>query len=193
MKKATIVKKETYIYGGAFNPPTIAHLVISQAIADRAESTGSELWIMPSGQRHDKTITTSVEKRLSYAHGLLASLTTRAAIQVCDAELYGDGLSETVDTREKLVNTYPDRNFVWVSGSDSMNTMHKWRGGPKLLRELSFLIVSRPGFALNTSSEVSAEFLFANQPEISSTEVRNRIVAGLPVEAMVPKGVLPLI
>lgn len=50
-------RPETIIYGGAFNPPTLSHVAILQAVLEFAEPTQSEVWVMPSGTRLDKAIT----------------------------------------------------------------------------------------------------------------------------------------
>ena len=185
--------KDILIYGGAFNPPTIAHQTVAQAAADYAEKHEMELWILPSGKRADKQIDVDVDTRLSLVRALLASLTTSTTVRICDIELKNDTLTQTIDTHRKLEKMYPQSRFMWLFGSDSVNTMHQWNEGDWLLSNLGMLIVQRPGFEIDIPLGDNAHFLDVEQIDISSTEVRERRFAGLPIEHLVPPLVLPFV
>lgn len=185
------MKKEVIIYGGAFNPPTVAHQAIAQAAADKAAHSCAELWLLPSGERNDKSINVPLERRLAYCHALLASLSTTATTQVCDIEIKADETTQTYDTIQKLEKEYPDKRFTWLFGSDSVNTMHEWEGGDWMLRNLSLLVVQRPDYELRVARE-NIDILDVVQLKTSSTEVRKRQERGLSVSELVPPAVLSL-
>ncbi len=184
--------KEVIVYGGAFNPPTVAHQAIAQAAADYAVERDMELWLLPSGERYDKKIGVSVEKRLSYAHALLASLSTTATTQVCDVELKNTEMSQTFLTYERLAEDNPQATFTWIFGSDSVNTMHEWERGDWLRENLPLLVVERPGYELQDHGN-NIQILEVDQLTTSSTEVRTRHEQGLSVAELVPPSVLPLL
>ena len=53
--------KKILLFPGAFNPPHNGHTeAVERALK---KESFDELWIMPSGKRNDKTITTSYEQR----------------------------------------------------------------------------------------------------------------------------------
>src|SRR5690349_13293782 len=127
--------KQTILYGGAFNPPTNAHAAIVRELAELARHENADLWVMPSGERRDKTILADVAIRTAYVHALLASGETYGVdTKIEQYELTNPETTETFQTNRHLEQRYPDRRFTWVFGSDSVNSMSQWRGGEWLLR-----------------------------------------------------------
>lgn len=176
------VNKIVYVYGGAFNPPTVAHEIIVNRCYQFAKMHGAELWIMPSGDRLDKTIGTDSELRLELIDAMLRSQNIDAHIETY--ELYSSKLTETIDTVNYFRRTYPDVEFRWVFGADSIHTMHEWKGGKTLWQREKMLLTSRPGYELNELPPM-AEVIDVATPNVSSTMVRNNIAQGLPFEQYV--------
>lgn len=184
---------ETIIYGGAFNPPTRAHQAILQACIDYAEPRGADVWIMPSGDRIDKEITTPRDVRLAYIEALANDVMARSVqIDIETTELDRGYQTETCDTVEEMNLAYPDRRFTWVFGSDSVNTMHEWQGGDVMLRELPMLIVERPRHAVRRLGR-NAVILNVVTDEISSTLVRARLDRCEPIDELVSPAVSQLL
>ena len=75
-----------------------------------------------------------------------------------------------------------ESEFHFIIGSDLIPTLRSWHEGPKLLEEVNFIIYNRVGYPLDlTSPEIPIHNLYKPDSknifgEISSTEVRNRIV-----------------
>ncbi len=184
------VPKRTILYGGAFNPPTKAHAAIVRGLAEIARSDDSDLWLMPSGDRHDKVIATDLGIRTAYLYALLASGETHGVtthIETYELELAEP--TETYATHRHLSQRYPDREFAWVFGSDSVNTMRQWRRGSWLLEHLDLIIIERPGYELSESPR-RHQLLKLGEMAVSSTDVRRRILEGSDIEDLVP---LPVI
>lgn len=182
-------RPETIIYGGAFNPPTLAHVAILQAVLEFAEPTQSEVWVMPSGTRLDKAIDVPRVSRLEYVHAMIADASRhRASVQVNTSELDRAGPTETYDTVKRLQAEYPGRDFRFVFGADSTQTMPSWRGGAELLDQLPMLVVNRPGSMVNPMARHALK-LSVVTPDISSTEVRRRQITGEPINSFVSQSV----
>ena len=178
-------KQETIIYGGAFNPPHLGHKAITIACAEYAQAHQAELWIMPSGDRTDKTIQSSRELRLSYVHAMIESIeNTEIVPQVVTTELDRSVMVETYDTVKELEAQYPDRSFTFVFGADSTETMASWKGGEELLENLSMLVVEREGSTVNPMARHAVR-LQVQAPNVSSTLIRERLAAGMPVDDLV--------
>jgi len=178
-------KKETIIYGGAFNPPTLAHKAILDASADYAQTRQADVWVMPSGDRSDKTIRTSRDLRLAYINAMIESIdNTEVVPQVVTTELDRTIMVETYDTVKELEDQYPDRTFTFVFGADSTETMAQWHGGNVLLETLSMLVVEREGSVVNPMAKHAVR-MQVNVPNVSSTQVRERLAAGISVEDLV--------
>lgn len=182
--------KQTIIYGGAFNPPTEAHAAIVKGLAEMARQDQADLWLMPSGERHDKSILADLAIRTAYIHALLASGETQEVDTYIEKyELMSTEKTETFTTNEYLAERYPDRHFTWVFGSDSVNTMRHWRRGAWLLKHIDMIIIERPGYAL-TEKPSRHRILKLGEMAISSSEVRQRITEGADIEGLVPAPVV---
>ncbi len=184
---------ETIIYGGMFRPPTLAHEAILQACIDYAEPRGADVWIMPSGNRTDKTVETPRELRLAYVEALASDVVARSVqLDIETTELDRGYQTETYDTVAEMAALYPGRRFTWVFGSDSVNTMHEWHGGEEMLSGLSMLIVERPGYPVRRLGS-NAVILTVATREISSTLVRARMERDEPVDDLVSSSVESLL
>ena len=182
--------KNIVIYGGAFNPPTIAHVAITQAAANFAETINAEIWIMPSGDRIDKTISVNKDKRIAFIEALIGNIKTSTKLSICRYELF-QSQTQTRDTVEYLHRKYPQYSFTWLFGSDSVITMPKWADGDKLIDSLNMLVVQRKGSEIELTSKM--KLLEVEVPVVSSTEVRNRLIRSEPVDDIVPKNIVALL
>ena len=173
-----ILPRETIIYGGAFNPPTRAHQAILQGCIDYAEPRDADVWLLPSANRRDKTIDSSRERRLALCDALTQDVMRRTvAVSAHEMELDRPQPTETYDTVRELQGEYPHRRFTWVFGADSVATMREWNHGEWLLENLDMLVVGRPGYEL-CQLGTRAVRLAVDTGDVSSTEVRRRIVGG---------------
>lgn len=183
-------RKNTIIYGGAFNPPTRAHQAILQACVDRAELTDADVWLLPSGDRSDKTIDVSRDTRLRMIDALVRDVVARTVeVHVDTSELDKTEQTETFDTVLHFDQMYPDRKFIWVFGSDSVETMPEWHMGEWMMDNLSMLIVERPGAPLERLGRHAARMV-VDTGTISSTEVRSKLAAHEAVDELVSPSVL---
>lgn len=182
--------KNTIIYGGAFNPPTRAHQAILQACIDHAEMIDADVWIMPSGNRLDKTIEQSRAQRLRMVDALCRDVVRRTVTVAVEArELDRDKPVETYDTATELRREHPDRRFIWVFGSDSVVSMPTWQHGDWLAKNLAMLVIERPGSPLDQLEGDIRELRVA-PTSVSSTEVRSRLAAHEPIDDLVGPQVL---
>ncbi|MCA9349020.1 nicotinate-nicotinamide nucleotide adenylyltransferase [Candidatus Saccharibacteria bacterium] len=184
--------KNIIIYGGAFNPPTIAHQAVLQQLAGYAEHIQAEIWLMLSGNRKDKQITANIQQRLDLARALAASVSTSVKIVIKTDELYRVKPTETYDTALELKKEYPDINFIWVFGTDSLNTILDWRHGRWLLNHLSFILVNRVGYKCLNRPKKLLHTIDIGNIKVSSTEVRQRMIDGQPIAHLVPEAVMNL-
>lgn len=187
------VRKETVVYGGAFNPPTLAHQAIVGACATYAKTRGADVWLLPSASRRDKAIDTSRECRLELLEALVRDSNEEGVnMHICTVELDHPVPTQTYDTVEELCRSYPNRRFVWVFGTDSLVTMPHWHGGEWLYRHLPMLIVERSGSLCPLLGE-NATYLGITTGGISSTEVRRRLVAGEAYDELVSPQIAALL
>jgi len=187
-------KKNTIIYGGAFNPPTIAHEIILQSCVDYAAQQHADVWVMPSGDRYDKSISVCREQRIEFINLMIrdTKVPEGVAVDVMTLELDRDHIVRTVDTVKELAKLYPDRSFIWVFGSDVTRAMIDWRGGGWLLKNLRMLVVERPGSTTNPLAKHVAKLDSPNST-ISSSEVRRRLAVGESIDGLVSPAICHVI
>ena len=184
---------ETIIYGGAFNPPTLAHIAILQACVDYARPRSADVWVMPSGDRTDKSINESRERRLEMIEAMIADVDSEGVqTGILETELDRSVAVETFDTVLELSDGYTDREFTWVFGADSTETMADWHEGEWLLQNLSMLVLDRTGHTINPLAK-RAVLLTIPQMTMSSTDVRNGLAAGLDVSPLLSPHVRELV
>ena len=172
------IPKKTIIYGGAFNPPTLAHQAILQGCIDYAQVQGADVWLLPSADRKDKAIKVNRDRRLVLCEALLKDIEHRTVTVVVSTIELDRGIeTETYRTVRELAALYPEREFQWVFGTDSIASMPSWTRGDWMLRHLSLLITEREGSPY-VSPGKNARLLGVNTGGISSTEVRRRMSAG---------------
>lgn len=176
---------EIAVYGGTFNPPTIAHEAVIEACLARPDI--DEVWVMPSGERADKQWQTTDEERLAML-GLLkqARFGNNERLQISTFELDMPDPTMTWFTARELSAQYPRDIFRFVFGADSYLDMPRWQRGHELQRTMNMLLVPRDGYELPPEDDRLVH-LAVQVPcgEVSSTQVRHAMARG-----EVPQGVI---
>ena len=163
-------------FGGSFNPPHIAHQLVSLYVLETAAV--DELWWVPCLKHaFDKTLAPFAH-RMQMCALAAAALGPRA--QVSDIEGRLGGESRTLLTLKALRAERPDCEFHLVVGADIEPELPAWYGADELLASVPLIVVGRGGF--DGGSRLA-------MPELSSTEIRGRLAQGVPVSGMLPRAV----
>lgn len=174
------------LFGGSFNPPHIAHLIVAEVARDQFGFDA--VWWIPNATPPHKT-----NDQLAPASHRLAM--TRAAIanhdsfSVCGIEVERPGVSYTVDTVRTLTEQHPDAQFSLLIGSDSLDTFHTWRAPDTIAELIELVVYKRPGGLGDVAAPRfanQARYVAAPMLEVSSTEVRQRCREGRSIRYMVP-------
>ena len=176
------------ILGGAFNPPHIGHLLIARQVLDFASPEQGrridEVWFVPSyGGHHLRSDVVSAEHRLAMLN-LCSIPRTRVSTIEIDHKLDG-----------KTIHLLPylpkEHVYTFIIGADWLPTFHKWERYQELLKQISFLVIPRYGFANGPLYEnmTVLQHSFLMTSDISATKIRGRVKQGLPVDCFVPKGI----
>jgi len=181
------------ILGGTFDPIHHAHL----AIADEARVVLGldQVLFVPAAQQPFKAQHwTSAAHRLAMVEAAVAA---NRYFAVSELELQRPGPSYTVDTLESLHAIYSGGQFWFILGADALQGLPRWHAIERLAGLTRFAMVGRPGIALDLrriEAEQPAlrgliERIAGPDLDLSSTEIRARVVAGLPVRYLVPDAV----
>jgi nicotinate-nucleotide adenylyltransferase len=196
------------VLGGTFDPIHFGHLDAGDA-AQGALGL-DEIQLIPS---HDPPHRPADPRASAFHRFALAALAIqdRAGWRVSDAELVRQGRSYTFDTLRALQNDgWPRSQIFFILGADAFAEIATWHEFPAVLDEAHFVVVARPGVTLdaaaartpalaprmrtpNDSREIAEGmgiFLVeARTRDVSSSEVRTRLQAGLSIEDLVPSAV----
>lgn len=193
------------IMGGAFDPIHIAHLVTAQEAL--LQFRLDEVMFMPSGHPpHKKRRLAPAELRY-----LMVAVATAShpKFSVSRLEIDRPGVGYTVDTLEYLAaNLASDARLFFVTGADAVLDILTWKDPPGVLELCTLIAATRPGFDLSRLSALLASLgpeVVGPGPEsrvqimevpgldISSSMIRERLAAGIPVRYLVPDAVCHLI
>ena len=174
--------------GGSFDPVHFGHLLAAQ---DAYEQAGLDrlVWV-PAAQAPLKpgTPQASAEARLAMVR---AAVEGDERFAVCDYEVRRGGVNYTIDTVRYLETQYPGAELCWVIGADQVAQLNKWGEIGELAQKVTFIALARPGWtgshdAVIAGLGVRLQWCEGHQVELSSTEVRQRVARGLPIDFMIP-------
>ncbi len=195
MMKSSPLETRIGIIGGSFDPVHIGHLIIAQDAAERLELS-KVVFIPASIPPHKQHL-----QRIDAKHRLnMLQLAVEAdrRFSVSDVEIRRGGVSYTVDTLKVLHEVYPDAALLLIVGSDTLVDLHTWHKTKDILELCEVATFLRPG---EDSLEAIAEkidlpeeqrerllrnVIDAHRIEVSSSEIRRRLAAGLSIRYLVP-------
>jgi len=174
------------LFGGSFNPPHVAHQMAALYILETAPV--EELWFVPCFKHPFNKSLAPFEDRFEMCR--LTALALGSRVQVSDIEQVIGAESRTLKTVRRLQEDYRQHQFSWVIGSDLVDEMDHWQGGDELRRTLPLLVVGRAGAGERHADGQTAP---VTMPEVSSTDIRERLGEGKPIQGLVPRAVLDYI
>jgi len=171
------------ILGGAFDPPHVGHVALAR------EAVGhfglDRLLVRVVADPGHKDVDTAPEIRLALAELAFAA--------IAEAEVSLDPFARTVDSLEALALDDP----VFLLGADELEAFPTWTRPDRVLELARIGAATRPGtdpsdleHVVSTLSRPDRIELFPITPlAVSSSEIRDRVGAGLPIDDLVPAAV----
>jgi len=187
------------IFGGTFDPPHIAHLIL----ADEACSQfGMErvLWVLTPDppHKHGQSITSLVD-RLALVQAALAD---NPAFELSRVEIDRPAPYYALDTVQLLRTQYPGAELIYLIGSDSLRNLTTWHRPREFVEACHFLgVMLRPEIKLDLPAleaqipGVSAKVRIIQTPliEISASHIRQRVSQGGSFRYYLPQRVYDII
>ena len=126
-------------YGGAFDPPHLAHLALAKHAIARLDLDA--LHVVPTGQAgHKAPSRTPAFHRLA-----MLSLTFAGIPQVVidDRETRRSGLSYTVDSLQELHVEHPQAQWILIIGEDQARSLESWRAWQQIVDMAQVVVAAR--------------------------------------------------
>ncbi len=180
------------LMGGTFNPVHIGHLILAEQA--RTEWRLDSVWFLPNGIPPHKGLANNTSKDSRVAMLSLA-IASNPDFELCTIELDDVKKSYSYETVRELKAMYPGDDFYFIMGEDSLISIEQWMAYELFLSEIKVLAMKRHGgeasFLMEKVTELNSRgyevhALDAPAFEISSSEIRKRIVSGKSIRYMVP-------
>ena len=205
-------KEKIGLFGGTFNPIHLGHIKAAEIVTQRFLL--DKLYFIPSYiPPHKESVhIASPRHRLrmielavdSYPHFIPSSI-----------EIDAGGKSYSIVTLKRIKAQYPESKILFLLGVDAFLEIETWRDYENVLEQCSFIIMSRPPFHLEDAHYVlnkkysqrivdlsgssapvniedSADLIYLvpiQALDISSTEVRKRVMRNQSIQYLVPESV----
>jgi nicotinate-nucleotide adenylyltransferase len=173
------------ILGGTFDPPHHGHLL---AASDAVDALGLDrVLFIPNAVQPLKA---GVAPAAPAAHRLAMTQLLVAAdprFAVDPIEVERGGLSFMVETVQAIATRTPGAALFLLLGADAAATLPRWREPDRLASLAQVVVLTRAGTA--DAPPAGLRQLATRRVDISSTEIRARVRAGLPLTGFVPDAV----
>jgi nicotinate-nucleotide adenylyltransferase len=184
------------ILGGSFDPIHNGHLHVAEECRTRL-LLDRVLFVPACVPPHKQNLPlTDARHRLEMVRLAIAGI---VGFEVSDEELRRTGPSYTVDTvSAELARLGKGAEIFFLMGADQALELHLWHNVRELARRCTLVPVTRPGFALDRLDELKTRLsagivrqlksaaLDIPPVDVSSTEIRRRVRAGIDISQFVP-------
>ena len=185
------------IMGGTFDPIHIGHLLLGEFAY---EDFGlDEIWFLPNGNPPHKETSDAEEDlrhRVEMVRLAIGSV-PYFGLNMHEADV--DRHSYTYKTMQEFNSRYPENEFYFILGADSLFSIEQWKYFREIFPTCTILAAMRDDKDaedmktqikyLNEKYGARIELLQAPLVEISSTTIRERSARDLSVRYMVPDAV----
>jgi nicotinate-nucleotide adenylyltransferase len=168
------------IFGGAFDPPHVGHLALARAAIEHF-GLDRLLVLVVEDPGHKRTVTPAAVRM---------ELAKLAFEDVPGTEVELDRHARTVDSLEER----RPGDAVFLMGADELEDFPGWKRPERVLELVRVGVAMRPGVPEDRLRDARArlpapgriEYFELEPTPVSSTEIRDRVARGEPIEALVP-------
>jgi nicotinate-nucleotide adenylyltransferase len=183
------------VMGGTFDPSHHGHLVAASEV--QAWFDLDEVVFVPTGQPWQKNTRQVSPAEDRYLMTVIATA-SNPRFWVSRVDIDRGGPTYTIDTLRDLSKEMPDADLYFITGADALSDIFTWRDADELFSLAHFVGCTRPGFQMDSSTlegipHDKVTIVEIPALAISSTDCRNRRMAGEPVWYLVPDGVVQYI
>jgi nicotinate-nucleotide adenylyltransferase len=178
------------LFGGTFDPPHLAHLVVATHV--RHALALDEVVLMVANEPYQKTAGRDVTSAATRLEMVQAAVQGVDGLQAGDDEIRRGGVTYTIDTVEHLRSQVADVEIFLIIGEDAARSFDTWHRYEELAQLSNLVVVNRSssGTAL-TSPAGTTRCTHVTIPsmDISSSDVRRRVRDGECIDFLVRRPV----
>lgn len=178
------------IFGGTFDPPHVGHLVTAVNVR-HALALDRVLLVVAHDpwQKEGTRVISPAPDRLALVEAAVHGV---SGLEASDLELRRGGPSFSADTLAEIHAQDPTRELFLVVGSDAAAGLATWERLDEVRRLAELVIVDRPGTdpTYELPPGFNARRVEAPRLEVSSTDLRARVVDGRPLDYLLTPAVI---
>lgn len=170
------------ILGGSFDPIHNGHL--NMAIKSHEQYNLDEVWLIPNGNAPHKDSDQMADAKHRLAMCQLVA-EEYPFLKTCDIEITSEEYSYTYITVTKLQEKYPEHEFYFIMGADSLDYFEKWRKPEIIASVCTILVINRDEFSetdmavkirrINDIFPADIRIVHCPKVDVSSTELRQEM------------------
>ncbi|MEW6009153.1 MAG: nicotinate-nucleotide adenylyltransferase [Candidatus Omnitrophota bacterium] len=173
------------ILGGTFNPVHLGHIRLAETAQKKLNL--NKIFFIPANiaPLKSKRGLISGKERL-----MMLRLATKKnkRFKISSLELKRGGISYSMDTLRQFKKKFPKDKIFFITGSDSLRQLDKWKDFDQIKHLSTFVVAKRSGFNLKRKSGI--RFIQMNPIDISSSMIRSYLKRNKPVINFLDKKVL---
>jgi len=189
-----MIGQRVCLFGGTFDPPHLAHLLIAQIASEQWRS--DQVIFIPTGSPPHKSIERVSDARDRKRMVELA-ISDFPDFSISDLELDRAGVSYTTDTVKQVRAQLPDASLGLLLGADMLATFPSWKSAQDIVALAELIVAPRPEVdmpaALRGLRDVypQATVTVLQMPalDLSSSWLRDRLVARTRTDFLLLPGV----
>jgi nicotinate-nucleotide adenylyltransferase len=147
------------LFGGSFNPPTLAHRKVVEALQAALPSVPVALLPAPLVAHKDPASLVAFDHRMNMARLLAGDL---GDVKVSDFSLQVSS-AQTVDVLRAWRATYPGHHVIWVMGADSFASLPQWDEWEDIVQTTSLYVVARRDHVQAVHDTLPAQLFAAHE------------------------------
>ncbi len=185
-------KNSIAIFGGSFNPPTIAHINLAKQILDKMKNIEKIIFV-PVSTKYNKQGLAPDEDRLELLKTICQD---HPNMEVSSLELNSPRQLYTIETLKIMQKQNPDKTIYFIVGTDNLKELETWHAANEILQQFKIIVLERDN---DIMEKIISNSLFLkqyresfiklnfNKIKLSSSYIRQKVQMGEEIKELVPE------
>jgi nicotinate-nucleotide adenylyltransferase len=175
------------VFGGTFDPPHVGHLVTAVNVRHALALDRVLLVVANVPWQKEGHGVSPVEDRYALVEAAVRDV---PGLEASRLELDRGGPSYTADTLAELDRLHPGAELFTVLGEDAAAGIETWERYQEVLDLSTLVVVERPGWRAPLPDGIGWVHVEVPHLEVSSTDLRARVVDGRPLDYLLTPPVI---
>jgi nicotinate-nucleotide adenylyltransferase len=176
------------VFGGTFDPPHVGHLVTAVNVR-HALDLDRVLLVVANvpWQKEAQRGVSPAEDRYALVQAAVKNV---RGLEASRLELERGGPSYTADTLAELHRRHPGASLFMILGEDAAAGIETWERYEEVVECSTLVVVERPGWRAPLPEGIGWVHVEVPHLEVSSTDLRARVVDGRPLDYLLTRAVI---